>query len=185
MKPFIVLAAVTIFDAIETLQVGARLRVRNGVIRRNRIFHKPQVEHLHHSTLLFQHFRRFHNRFFYFRIQTISHVIFRDSDLHSLHIIYKSFRETIIFSCNGCAVFRIVRRDRLQKCRTVRYIFCNRSDLIKGRSVCHKSVSRYGSVRWFQSHHAAVGTGLTDRSTGIRSQRSEALARCHCRAGSA
>ena len=76
-----------------------------------------------------------------------------------------------------------MRCNCLKNCRTIRYIFRYRSDLIKRRAVCDKSISGNSSISWFQSDNPTERTRLTDGSAGIRSKCIITFGCCHCRTG--
>ena len=126
------------------------------------------------------------HRFFYFRIQPFSEIIFRDTDAHAFDIIHQCRRKIeYLLSLSDVRILFIIGSDCFQDRCAVRHIFCHRSDLIQGRTVGDQSVTGNRSVGRLDSGYTAEGTRLTDGAAGIRSERKGALLCRHRCAGAA
>ena len=185
MKAFIFLRTIAIFHTVKTSQIGTCFRRCNYIICRDRIFHQIQIKLFDNRTLFFQYFYCMQNIFLYFCIQSVSKITSWNSNLHPFDIIHQCTGKIIFFSCNGGAVFRVVRCNRLQNGRTVCNILCDRPDLIQRRAISDQSITGYRSVCRLDSYHSTEGTWLTNRSSSIRPQCIRTFLCCNCSAGSA
>ena len=130
MKSIVIFRTITIFHTIKTFQVRTCLCICDRIISRDCIFYKSQIKCLNNRTLFFEYFCCLHHSIIYFRIQTFSHIISWDSNTESFHIIDKCFCEITIITIHGSAVLRIMGCNCFKNCRTIRYIFRYRSNLI-------------------------------------------------------
>ena len=180
MESVIVFGAVTVFNAVKPFQIRTCLRGCNGIIGRNRIFHKTQVKMLCHRTLFLQFFRRPQYRRFHFLIQAVSEVIIGNPDAHTLHIIHQRGSKIRICSCHGSGILLIVRSNRLKHRSAVRHGLRQRSDLIQRRTVSNQPVTGHRAVGRLHPHRSAVGCRLSDGAAGVGAKRINTLSRGHC-----
>ena len=183
MKSLVLFCTETVLHAVKTLQVGAGLCAGDDVVGRDHIFCCLHGEKFYHCTHLGKAFQCIHKCLFYLRVQAFGKIFLGHTEFHSHDLICHGRGEIKILSLHGSAVLCIVSGNDLKKCRTVRNVFSNRSNLVQRGCIGNQSVTRYGTVGWLDSGNTTVGTWLTDRTAGIRTKCQVSFPCCHCRTG--
>ena len=182
--------AVPVFNAVKTLQVRAGLRGGNGVICRDGVFCQPQVKLFQNGPRFPQCPCRFQDSLPDLRVRSFPsvfrYIVSGNPDAHSLHILLQGRDKIPQLSGHPCGIPPILpvsgRKD-FQNHGTVFHSPAKGSDLIQGRSVSHQPIAGNRAVSRLHAYHAAMGSGLPDRSAGIGSYGKETFPCRHGRSG--
>ena len=173
-----------VFHSIVPSQIGACLGCTDDVIRGNGILGMGEGNLLDGGTAFFQMFHRLPNSPLNISVHSLHEILLGDAQLHSLHIVYQRLSVVGNRHIHGGRIVNIMAADTIHQNGTIGHIFCYGSDLIQGRGKGHKAETGNPSIRRFKANYPAASSGLSNRTSRIRSQRGDTLISCHSCSGS-
>ena len=157
---FIFLRTETVFHAVITGQVAARLRARQNVIRRYRIIEHRHIHRHKHRAQLFQNMRRIHHALAHIFRQTLAEIRLRNTDAQPIKPLF--FRNHRRRHIHARRVQLVLTHQHSRHRGGVPRINRQRSDLIQRRRIRQQPIARNRAIRRLDARHAAERRRLAD-----------------------